>query len=145
MTRPHRHRDPPNSLSLSHKWLDELFVPTDQPGYNSNYLGLSNPAKASLPLPGLWTSSAWTSIGPFSTGPSRALADLRETHSLSTGYYDVITATFHPALHVCFLFLALFTSPYKRKDVFCLTMEIQISWLEHSPYCNSPFWNNPFE
>jgi len=65
-------------------------------------------------------------IQPFLKSPIRALTELRGKTFYNQLYDHVIMPLFHPASPHPASFLALFTAPYKRKDLVYLTMEMLI-------------------
>lgn len=120
---------PPNSYSFTHKWLAELFVSIDHSDW-STVLNCSWPnfSKAFLLFSSLWTlTHSWAMEGgqSFLNDPSQESADLREEYSLIN---CPVTPSTHPSLPHPILF-SLFTSPYKRKALFCLTFEMLIDLL----------------
>ena len=79
--------------SLSHKWLNGLFIPTDHLHKMPTKLALPNFSLASLFSSGLWTLAHfehWNIGKTLLNGPSRESADFQERHSLISYLWSLL-------------------------------------------------------
>lgn len=127
MTRPDTH--PPNPCSLLHKWLPELFVPTDQLEYKVGEQTLDK-LLSFLQAGGLGPA---LSLSLQTSSPENRLASRGNSHSSAL----LRRHPFIPLPHSGSFWTCLLLSRNKTPSSSCLK-GVQIFWSGSSPDCNRP-------